>query len=101
MGVRTINIQPALDSVNAMREALRNFSPPRWAGPLYQPIPSTFRKCVWCKDHLPVFGPLSVNLGEGWAHQECADAAERFALKSSIRHRTNPTTGYFPGWRTR
>lgn len=70
-----------------------------WAGPLYQPIPSTFCRCVWCKDYLSIFGSPTADLGDGWAHQECVDKAERFALKSSIRHRTNPSTGYFPGWR--
>lgn len=76
------------------------YNPPIWAGPHWQPIPSTFRKCAWCKDHLSVFGPPTADLGDGWAHTECVDKAERFALKASIRNRTNPATGYFPGWRT-
>lgn len=71
-----------------------------WAGPHWTPIPSTFRNCVWCKDHLSIFGPPTADLGDGWAHTECVDKAERFALKASIRNRTNPATGYFPGWRT-
>lgn len=79
---------------------LRSIAQSKLAGPLWQPIPSTFRKCVWCKDHLPIFGPPTAALGHGWAHTECVDKAERFALKASIRNRTNPTTGYFPGWRT-
>lgn len=82
------------------RRVRDNFVAPAWVGPRWTPIPSSFRRCVWCKDHLSVFGPPTADLGDGWAHQECVDKAERFALKSSIRHRTNPTTGYFQGWRT-
>lgn len=62
-------------------------------------VPS-WRDCTWCGDHPPIFGPPTADLGDGWAHEECVDKAERFALKASIRHRTNPATGYFPGWRT-
>lgn len=100
MDAQTINIQPVLDAMNAMRGGLKNISPSRWAGPPRQLIPSAFRNCVWCRDQWSVFGPQAADLGNGYAHQECADAAERFALKSRIRHRTNPTTGYFPGWKT-
>lgn len=97
MTMHRINIQPALDAAASLSRAMQGIRPPRR---LVQPIPSSFRKCAWCSDHLPIFGPTSVDLGDGWAHQECAHKSQRFVLKSSIRHRTNPTTGYFRGWRT-
>lgn len=56
--------------------------------------------CGWCGDYISFFGPQSVDLHDKHVHADCADRAQRFALKSKIRHRTNPTTGYFPGWRT-
>lgn len=70
-----------------------------WAGQRYQPIPAS-RRCTWCGDYLPFFGPKVCRLGGHDLHAECNDKAVRFALKASIRNRTNPTTGYFSGWRT-
>lgn len=101
-----IDLSGARTAMEGLMKWARSYRPPKlpaWVRRppgLYQPIPSTFRKCVWCKDHLPIFGPPTVDLGDGWAHTECVDKAERFALKASIRNRTNPSSGYFPGWRT-
>lgn len=101
-----IDLSGARAAMEELTKWARSYRPPKlpaWVRRppgLYQPIPSTFRKCVWCKDHLSIFGPPTADLGDGWAHTECVDKAERFALKASIRNRTNPTTGYFPGWRT-
>lgn len=93
----------SMEAAENYRRARNNFAPPAWAlrpPGLYQPIPSTFRKCVWCKDHLSIFGPKACRLGGHDLHVECNGKAVRFALKASIRNRTNPATGYFPGWRT-
>lgn len=97
MTMHRINIQPALVADASLSRAMQKIRLPRR---LVQPILSSFCKCAWCSDHLPTFGPTSVDIGDGWVHQKCADKSQRFVLKSSIRHRTNPIIGYLPGWRT-